>query len=50
MSAMSELDIEANEAFYEWEQYTGRTDLSDRDREIWCAAYVASRLNAKGFY
>ena len=41
---------EATEAFYELEEQTGRTDLSDRDREIWCEAYAQGRLNSRGFY
>jgi hypothetical protein len=44
MSKMSELDAEANDAFYVWEQSLGRTDLSDRDRCIWCEGYVEAKL------
>ena len=44
MSVMSELDIEANDAFYAWESSLGRTDLSDRDRARWCEGYVEAKL------
>lgn len=30
----------AMDAFYEWEERTGNTTLSDRDRELWCDGYV----------
>ena len=44
MSVLSDLKIEANDAFYEWEAEHGYTDLSDRDREIWCAGYVCGGI------
>ena len=44
MSAMKELWEEANDAFYEWEEQSERTDLSDRDRLIWIEAYAVGKL------
>ena len=47
MSNMKEFWSEANDAFYAWEQETKRTDLSDRDRELWCLAYVEGKLSER---
>jgi hypothetical protein len=47
MSALKELDIEANEAFYKWEVIAGKSNLSDKDREIWVCGYIVARLLAE---
>ena len=44
MSIVSDLQEEAKDAFYTWEEMHGYTDLSDRDRQIWCAGYVFGGL------
>lgn len=41
-----EMSMTANEAFYTWEEQTQRTDLSDRDREIFTAGYLAAQKQA----
>lgn len=41
MSAIKQLYVEANEAFYKWEKarYGDNSPLSDHDREMWITGY-----------
>lgn len=39
----SELMFEANDAFYRWEEETGRTWLNDYDRIVWCEGYLYAK-------
>lgn len=45
-----ELWEQANEAFYEWEEATGQTDLGDEERLIWCEGFIYCKQNLAGFY
>ena len=37
---------EATQAFYKWEEETGRTWLSDYDRIVWCEGYLQAKREA----
>ena len=39
-----ELWEEAKDAFYQWEQDTKQSDLSDHDRVMWCVGYIKAKL------
>ena len=39
---MSEIIIDANDEFYKWEVKNERHDLSDHDREMWCAGFAVA--------
>jgi hypothetical protein len=49
---MSEANIEAeaNEAFYKWEEklFNGNSPLSDNDRNLFVTGYVIAKLNSEG--
>ena len=47
MGKVKEMWGEANDAFYAWEELVGKTDLSDRDRIIWCEGWIVARYEDK---
>ena len=44
---MIDIEAEASEAFYKWEEGNGVVGLSDYDRLIWCAGYVIGAMTER---
>ena len=42
---LTELQNEANDAFYAWERTNNEQDLSDRDRMIWTAGWINAHFD-----
>ena len=47
MTDIHTVNLEANEAFYKWEEGNGVVGLSDYDRLIWCAGYVIGAMTER---
>jgi hypothetical protein len=49
MMMQEDVEAEANEAFYKWEErlFQGESPLSDYDRDLFVTGYVMAKLKTK---